>query len=134
MTIQKDGTDKNGNYDMLARHVKNKNLNTNKKILPMLEHNVKHFTNCTVYKNALGSAEAKVSMAYESHSGTNHITDYNGDIVMKTLDSFGFTDVDIIKIDVEGYEIEHKKDIFDLLSSWGMRRCEKKWPDQIWSF
>ena len=190
MTIQKDGTDKNGNYDMLARHVKNKNLNTiidigawwgpwtlywqkyakrveifepNKKILPMLEHNVNNLTNCIIYKNALGSAEAKVSMAYESHSGTNHITDHNGDIVMKTLDSFGFTDVDIIKIDVEGYEIEvlkgaeqtiktnkpfiqiegnstakrygkHKKDIFDLLSSWGMRRREKKWPDQIWSF
>ena len=190
MTIQKDGTDKKGNYDMLAKYVQDRNLRTiidigawwgpwtlywqkhakkvqifepNIKILKMLEHNVRNFANCTVHRHALGSLEGKVSMSYLSHSGTNHVTDYNGDIVIKTLDSFNFSNVDIIKIDVEGYELEvlkgaehtiktnrpfiqiegnssikrygkQKKDILDLLQNWGLKRLEKKWPDQVWSF
>ena len=82
---------------------------------------------------------------------------------MKTLDSFAFDSVDIIKIDAEGYELpvlqgaketisrnrpwiqvegnksgerygRTKVDIKNFLSDLGMTRVTKKWPDQIWTF
>ena len=64
----------------------------------MLEHNVKEFKNCTVHKTALGNTNGSVSMKYETHSGTNHISSFDGDIKLKTLDSYSFTEIDIIKI------------------------------------
>ena len=190
MTVQKDGTDKNGNYDILLKHVADRKLRRiidigawwgpwslfwqphaekleifepNKKILPMLEHNISIYKNCKLYKTALGESNGTVSMAYDTHSGTNHVTDSLGDIQIHTLDSYNFTEVDVIKIDVEGYEIPvlkgaeqtittnkpiiqvegnssgkrygiHKKQILELLNSWGMTRIEKKWPDQVWMF
>ena len=190
MTVQKDGTDKNGNYDILLKHVADRKLRRiidigawwgpwslfwqphaekleifepNKKILPMLEHNISIYKNCKLYKTALGESNGTVSMAYDTHSGTNHVTGSLGDIQIRTLDSYNFTEVDVIKIDVEGYEIPvlkgaeqtittnrpiiqvegnssgkrygiHKKQILELLHSWGMTRIEKKWPDQVWIF
>ncbi len=190
MTVQKDGTDRNGNYDILLKHVADRKLRRiidigawwgpwslfwqphaekleifepNKKILPMLEHNISIYKNCKLYKTALGESKGTVSMSYDTHSGTNHVTDLSGDIQIHTLDSYNFTEVDIIKIDVEGYEIPvlkgaeqtittnrpiiqvegnssgkrygiQKKQILELLNSWGMTRIEKKWPDQVWMF
>ena len=189
MTVQKDGTDKRGNYDILLKHVDRKLrriidvgawwgpwslfwqshaekleiFEPNKKILPMLEHNISTFKNCQLHKTALGESNGTVSMAYDTHSGTNHIIDSKGNTDLKTLDSYNFTEVDIIKIDVEGYEIPvlkgakytiitnkpiiqiegnssgnrygtHKKQILELLTRWGMTRIEKKWPDQVWTF
>jgi len=190
MTVQKDFSDKNGNYDILLKHVADRKLRRiidvgawwgpwslfwqphaerleifepNKKILPMLEHNISTYNNCNLHKTALGEVSGTVSMAYDTHSGTNHITDFKGDIEIKTLDSYSFDNVDVIKIDVEGYEIPvlkgaintistnrpmiqiegnssgqkygiHKKQIMELLTSWGMTRIEKKWPDQVWMF
>ena len=135
----------------------------NPHILPMLENNIKELPNCTLHKTALGDVAGTVNMEYQSHSGTNHITEFNGTIPLKTLDSYNFQDVDIIKIDVEGFETAvlegaeqtiktqkpiiqvegnssgkrygiHKQDIFNILTSWGMIRIEKKWPDQVWTF
>jgi len=190
MTVQKDFSDKNGNYDILLKHVADRKLRRiidvgawwgpwslfwqphaerleifepNKKILPMLEYNISTYNNCNLHKTALGEVSGTVSMAYDTHSGTNHITDFKGDIEIKTLDSYSFDNVDVIKIDVEGYEIPvlkgaintistnrpmiqiegnssgqkygiHKKQIMELLTSWGMTRIEKKWPDQVWMF
>jgi len=190
MIIQQDGTDKKGNYNILEKHISGRKLRKiidigawwgpwtlhwqsradsveifepNKKILPMLEHNIANLSNCTLHKTAVGQIKGNVSMGYESHSGTNHVTKLSGDILLNTLDSYQFTEVDIIKIDVEGYEIdvlkgaEHtikiqkpiiqiegnssgkryghtKTDILKLLASWGMLRLEKKWPDQVWTF
>jgi len=190
MTVQKDFSDKNGNYDILLKHVSDRKLRRiidvgawwgpwslfwqphaekleifepNKRILPMLENNISTYNNCTLHKTALGESRGTVSMAYDTHSGTNHVTDYEGDIEIKTLDSFDFDNVDVIKIDVEGLEIPvlkgakhtiitnrpmiqiegnssgqrygiHKKQILELLTSWGMTRIEKKWPDQAWMF
>ena len=190
MTIQKDRTDKRGNYDILFKHVGDQKIRTaidvgawwgpwsltwqpyakkieifepNTNIIPMLENNISKFKNCTLHKIALGSEAGKVSMNTEYHSGTNHVTDFDGDIDLRTLDSFKFTDVDVIKIDVEGFEIQvlkgaeqtikkckpiiqieansagkrygvDKKDILNLLTELGMRRIEKRWPDQVWIF
>ena len=129
----------------------------------MLEHNISTYNNCTLHKTALGETEGTVSMQYDTYSGTNHITESHGDVEINTLDSYNFGDVDVIKIDVEGYEISvlygakqtittqkpllqiegnsagkrygiHKKQIHDLLNQWGMTRIEKKWPDQVWAF
>jgi FkbM family methyltransferase len=190
MTVQRDGTDRKGNYDILAKHLVGKKLRRiidigawwgpwtlywqphsekieifepNKTILPMLEHNIAHFNNCSLHRTALGDKKGTVSMAYESHSGTNHVTTLEGDITLNTLDSYNFDNVDVIKIDVEGYEMavlegaqktilqqkpilqieannsgkkygKTKIDILELLSAWGMTRIEKKWPDQVWTF
>ena len=94
---------------------------------------------------------------------SNSNVESHGDIAINTLDSYNFSDVDAVKIDVEGYEISvlngakqtittqkpllqiegnsagkrygvHKKQILELLTSWGMTRIEKKWPDQVWAF
>tara|TARA_B100001057_G_scaffold293211_1_gene293299 strand:- start:95 stop:670 length:576 start_codon:yes stop_codon:yes gene_type:complete len=190
MTVQTDFIDPNGNYDILSKHVSGKKLRTiidvgawwgpwslhwqphadkleifepNRKILPMLEHNISTYNNCTLHKTALGDKKGTVSMRYATHSGTNHVTESEGDIEMRTLDSYNFNNVDVIKIDVEGYELSvlngakqtiteqkpllqiemnkagerygiHKKRVHDLLKDWGMTRIVKIWPDQVWSF
>ena len=183
-------TDTNGNYDLLWQYVQQKKLKTiidigawwgpwtlwwgakaktieafepNPEILPDLTQNTNKLNNCTVHNTALGNTTGNVSMQYETHSGTYHIKDYNGSINLRTLDSYNFQNVDIIKIDVEGFEVpvlegakqtiltqrpwiqiegnnsgkrygRSKLDILNLLQSWGMKRVVKKWPDQIWRF
>jgi|TARA_B100001971_G_scaffold129762_1_gene119790 FkbM family methyltransferase len=183
-------TDKKGNYNLLWSFVKQQKLRTvidigawwgpwtllwssraktieafepNPDMLSDLKQTTNKLNNCTVYNTALGDTTGKVSMQYETHSGTCHIKDYNGSISLRTLDSYNFQDVDIIKIDVEGFEIpvlngakqtivsqqpwiqieanhsgkrygRAKIDIINLLHSWGMKRVKKKWPDHIWRF
>ena len=190
MDLQTDFTDPNGNYGIISEYVKDKKLRTiidvgawwgpwslhwqphaekveifepNQKILPMLEHNISAYDNCTLHKTALGDKKGTVSMDYETHSGTNHVTKSQGNIEVNTLDSYNFDEVDVIKIDVEGYELSvligakqtitqkkpllqiemnkagqrygiHKKQVADLLVSWGMTRIAKIWPDQVWAF
>jgi len=182
--------DPNGNYDLLYPYVLHKPLRRvidigawwgpwslwwqdkaqhieifepNEQMLPKLENNLKKFQNCTVYNTALGDKEGKVSMECVDHSGTYHIKDTSGSISLKTLDSFNFDCVDIIKIDAEGYEIpvlegarntitknkpwiqieanksgerygRKKSDIKDFLLGIGMSRVTKRWPDQVWTF
>ena len=84
-------------------------------------------------------------------------------MLFKKLDAFNFDNVDLIKIDAEGYELPvlegaketilHNKpwiqieanksgarygrtkvDIANFLDSLGMKRKAKKWPDQVWHF
>lgn len=61
-----------------------------------------------LYRFALGAAAGKVLIDYRPEdSGGTHVAK-NGTIEaeMRTLDSFGFMDVDFIKLDCEGYELE----------------------------
>lgn len=53
---------------------------------------------------ALGAEDGMVSMWSEKGSSGNTQVDGSGDIPMKTLDSFVLPDVDLIKIDCEGFE------------------------------
>ncbi len=61
--------------------------------------------NVTLHPYALGAAPDRVAMR-ENHvsTGSAHVWG-KGDIEMRTLDSFGFQEVDFIKIDVEGLEL-----------------------------
>lgn len=57
-----------------------------------------------LHEYALGAAPGKVRMAYDpADSGGTHVGG-DGDIEMRTLDSFELQNVDFIKIDCEGYE------------------------------
>jgi FkbM family methyltransferase len=63
--------------------------------------NVRH---ATLHQCALGAAAGFVGMAIDQeNSGKTHVAG-EGEIQVATLDSFGFARVDLVKIDVEGYE------------------------------
>jgi FkbM family methyltransferase len=135
----------------------------NTEILPIFKEQTKNIKNLSLHEVALGDRPGTVDMDYESHKGTYHVTTDNGPIEIKTLDSYNFQDVDIIKIDVEGFEVplldgaketilsnrpwiqieanktgerynRPKIKILEKLASFGMKRIAKEWPDQIWSF
>jgi FkbM family methyltransferase len=137
----------------------------NPDILPLLEHNIQSHPQIHLHRTALSNLPGRTALRYESHTGTCHMWNagHATDIEVRTLDSYQFTSVDIIKIDVEGMEVpllqgaeqtiknnrpwiliesnetqrrygRSKRDILQLLHSWGMTRVYKKWPDQIYRF
>ena len=65
-------------------------------------------TNYTLYPYALGREESKKMFLYnpEETGNTHASAKGNLDVTVKTLDSFALEDIDYIKIDAEGYEIE----------------------------
>lgn len=67
-------------------------------------------TNYTMNPVALGRKESFIEMnIVQGNTGHSHINPNSfgkGTIPLKTLDSFNYTDVDMIKIDVEGFEEE----------------------------
>jgi FkbM family methyltransferase len=79
---------------------------------PMREHaqcwhqNLAGLQNAELIECALGREEIFVSLECRTKvsSGDTQVSG-QGKIPMKTLDSFGFQDVDFIKIDCEGYEL-----------------------------
>jgi FkbM family methyltransferase len=64
--------------------------------------------NVTLHAFALGAIKGQVSLVIaQGNSGSTHVATMGGGEVtadMATLDSFGFTDLDFLKIDCEGYE------------------------------
>jgi FkbM family methyltransferase len=71
------------------------------------EENTKAVSNITMYNCGLSSANANLNVRIETFSGITHI-DPDGDITLpvRKLDAFNFENVDLIKYDVEGHEIE----------------------------
>lgn len=68
--------------------------------------NMKKKKNATSYHFALGAQAGMVSIETRTanSSGDTGISAHEGPITMRTLDSFDFRMVDLIKIDCEGYE------------------------------
>jgi len=67
-------------------------------------------SNYSMYQMALGRAESFIEMnIVQGNTGHTHIDQSSigkGTIPLKTLDSFNLTNIDMIKIDVEGFEGE----------------------------
>lgn len=68
-------------------------------------HNLNGSRNYRLHDIALGDGYRSVSMkVYPENTGQTHV-DGKGDIVMLPLDYLDLKDVDLVKIDVEGYEL-----------------------------
>jgi FkbM family methyltransferase len=61
--------------------------------------------NCDSRNEAVGSEHGNISLTTDDFTQAKRV-DTTGDIRMVTIDSFDYKDVDLIKIDVEGYEME----------------------------
>ena len=74
----------------------------------------------TLHRVALGEAERKIALAVDpENTGATHVRPgVEGEIPMRRLDTFGFDDVDFIKIDVEGAE-------YDILAAFEPRVLER---------
>ena len=70
----------------------------------VLVHGGYHAKTIRMYPCALGDREAMVHIRVNPMSSGDSWVKGKGTVPMKTLDSFGFEDVDFIKVDAEGYE------------------------------
>ena len=75
-----------------------------------LVRNQPNMTNIVAYKTALGDKQQEVQMEYDvtryGNTGCYMVSGSGDKIQMTTLDTYELTNVDLIKIDVEGYELE----------------------------
>lgn len=72
----------------------------------------------TLHRCALGATEGSVSLNITpDNTGSTHVArGESGSIQMLPLDHFKLNDIDFIKIDVEGYELDVVKGAFETLS------------------
>ena len=108
---------------------------------------------------AVGNDKKMISLSEDNFTQAKRVVG-EGNILMVTIDSLNFTDVDLIKIDVEGYEMEVLKgadktlenvkylmielnnnskkygssnlEIEKYLRKKGFRIMIKAWPDVVW--
>jgi FkbM family methyltransferase len=78
--------------------------------------NLSSFENIELLDYAVGDIETTVSLADNDFTQAKRIHS-TGNILMKTVDSFQFKDVDLIKIDVEGYEMNVLRGAKDTLKN-----------------
>ena len=73
-----------------------------------LEHNTKGYKNINIYNFGLSDVSGEKNFNLKKDTGTSNITekDTNNICNVKLLDEFNFESVDLIKIDVEGHELE----------------------------
>jgi len=71
--------------------------------------------NCDPRNEAVGSEIKSISLTEDDFTQAKRV-DKQGDIRMITIDSMGYYDIDMIKIDVEGYEMEVLKGANDALN------------------
>jgi FkbM family methyltransferase len=92
--------------------------------------------NWTMYGCALGNKKCRATMKLGALglSGSNHVfLDKAGDTLVERLDDFKLTEVDFIKIDVEGYEYEVVKGGYEtIMSNKPVIVVEQKGQDSKW--
>ena len=71
-----------------------------------LERNAGRYPNINPFIYALGDKDGFLNMTNDDFTQAIRIEESQGKTPVKTIDSFGWTDVDLIKIDVEGYEMK----------------------------
>jgi hypothetical protein len=83
---------------------------------------------------ALGDHEAMVSISVNPSSSGDSWIKGRGTVPMKTIDSFGFTDVDFIKVDCEGYEEFVLRGAADTIKQWHPLICVEQKRDMAMKF
>ena len=78
--------------------------------------NLSSFDNIELLDYAVGDIETRVSLTDDDFTQARRIYSI-GNILMKTVDSFKFEDVDLIKIDVEGFEMNVLRGANDTLKN-----------------
>jgi len=78
--------------------------------------NLSSFDNIELLDYAMGDTETTVSLTDDDFTQARRIYSI-GNILMKTVDSFQFKNVDLIKIDVEGFEMNVLKGAKDTLKN-----------------
>lgn len=66
--------------------------------------NLRDYTNVTLHASALGEKEGSVRIETAPTSSGDSRVGGDGDIPLRTLDSYNIQEVDFIKLDCEGYE------------------------------
>lgn len=75
--------------------------------------------NYNLHRVALGAGYGAVAIKeYPENTGQAHIAAGEGDVTMLALDLYRLADVDLIKVDVEGYELEVLKGAEKTLREW----------------
>ena len=70
-----------------------------------LHKNLGPFNHITCNQNAIGEKIGRVSLTEDNFTQAKRIEDKEGNIQMFTVDYYNYSDVELIKIDVEGYEM-----------------------------
>lgn len=78
--------------------------------------NLSYLDNIELLDYAVGDVETTVSLTNDDFTQARRVYPI-GNILMKTVDSFQFEDVDLIKIDVEGYEMNVLRGAKDTLKN-----------------
>ena len=70
-----------------------------------LHKNLGPFNHITCNQNAIGEKIGRVSLTEDTFTQAKRVEDKEGKIQMFTVDYYNYSDVELIKIDVEGYEM-----------------------------
>ena len=125
-----------------------------------LTRNMAPYNHVKLYNQALGNHDGFVKLTEETATQNTRVLLEEGDIQINKVDSLDITDVDMIKIDVEGLEMEvlkgakntlenveyimielngnsekygsSKRDIKEHLKELGFKVLIKTWPDIVY--
>ena len=67
--------------------------------------NLKQFPTCEVITKAVGNEKGSVTLTDDNFTQGKRVESITGNVPIVTIDSFNYENVDLIKIDVEGYEM-----------------------------
>ena len=126
-----------------------------------LIRNISPYTHIESHNQAVGNEDGHIKLTKERATQNTRVLLEKGDIWINKLDHLGYKDVDFIKIDVEGLEMEvlkgaekilenvkylmielngnserygsSKKDIKEYLKSLGFKILIKSWPDIVYT-